>query len=238
MSININQLNTQESSMKFALKTVAMAILLAGSALSHASVTLVQTSDPGYYNNSIGTVLNGTNGGETGPFPIFDDSPRTFPTAPDLSAAQAALGNWLSAPTALNANWSLRPSIPSFWTPGEEVAIIYRFDTLGATNVVARIGVDNGVFAWLDGNYLFGARGPGGVNPGEYVIPLGNLAAGTYFLQLLLEDHGGFNGYDVLITADTFIPGVPEPASLFLLAAGIAAVGLRTRKQAVGSHPG
>ncbi len=115
---------------------------------------------------------------------------------------------------------------------------MYRFDTLGATNVVARFGVDNGIFVWLDGNYLFGARGPGGVNPGEYVIPLGNLAAGTYFLQILLEDHGAFNGYDVLITADTFVPGVPEPASLLLLAAGIAAVALQTRRKAGGFRQG
>ncbi len=40
--------------------------------------------------------------------------------------------------------------------------MIYRFDTLGATNVVASFGVDNGIFAWIDGVYLGGVRRGGG----------------------------------------------------------------------------
>jgi hypothetical protein len=181
--------------------------------VSANAVTLVQTSDPGFYNNSIGTVLNLTNGGEGGPFPVTNDSTLNFPTAPDLSAASGALGNWLTDPGSLNANWSAEASIPNSWTPGDEVAIIYEFNTLGATNVVANFGVDNGFFAWLDGNYLFGARAGGGPILGEYSLNLGDLAAGTHYLQLLLEDHGGSNGYAVQITADTFISApVPEPA--------------------------
>lgn len=80
--------------------------------------------------------------------------------------------------------------------------------------MVANFGVDNGIFAWLDGNYLFGARAGGGPILGEYSLNLGDLAAGTHYLQLLLEDHGGSNGYAVQITADTFISApVPEPAT-------------------------
>ena len=142
------------------------------------AVTLVQTSDPGYYNDSIGTVLNLTNGGETGPFPVFNDDTVAFLTAPDLSAANSALGNWLTNPGSLNSNWTAETSIPNSWTAGDEVAIIYEFNTLGATNVQASFGVDNGIFAWLDGVYLFGARAGGGPVPGEYVIDLVDLAAG------------------------------------------------------------
>ncbi|MFT5487396.1 MAG: hypothetical protein ACI9JL_004593 [Paracoccaceae bacterium] len=193
------------------------------------AVTLVTTSDPGFYNDSIGTVLNLTNGGEGGPFPVFNDSTLNFATAPDLSAAAPALGNWLTNPQSLNSNWSAEASIPNTWTPGEEVGIIYQFDTLGATNVQASFGVDNGMFAWLDGVYLFGARAGGGPSAGEYVLNLGDLAAGTHYLQLLLEDHGGTNGYIVDITADTFIPGPPtaqisEPAPLAVLGLGLVAL--------------
>ncbi len=189
------------------------------------AVTLVQTSDPGFYNDSLGTILNGTNGGELGPFPVFNDSDFDFGSAPDLSAADAILGDWLTNPLDLNANWRFLTSIPNRWAVGTETAVIYQFDTLGATNVVASFGVDNGIFVWLDGVYLGGARRRGGVIPGEHVFNVGDLDAGTHFLQLLLEDHGRTNGYDVTITADTFVPGpppIPEPSTALLMGIGLA----------------
>lgn len=221
--------------MKMKLKSllVAAAVFLPASA---SAVTLVTTSDPGFYNDSIGTALNGTNGGDTatGMFPIVNDSAVSFPTAPDLSTASGALGNWLTNPGSLNANWTAEASIPNSWTPGTEVAIIYQFDTLGATNVVANFGVDNGIFVWLNGNYEFGARAGGGPVPGEYSINLGDLAAGTHYLQLLLEDHGGTNGYIVDITADEFIPApeVPEPGTLAVLGAGLLGLAWVRRRRA------
>jgi hypothetical protein len=104
---------------------------------------------------------------------------------------------------------------------------------LSATNVVASFGVDNGIFAWLDGTYLFGARAPGGFSLGEYVLPLGDFAAGTHYLQLLLEDHGVTNGYAVQITADQFTPGplpVTEPGTFALMLSGIGLLLQRKRK--------
>ncbi len=225
-------------------KTLAILATFIAPAAAHA-VVLVQTSDPGFYNNSIGTLLNGTNGGESGPFPVSNDANLNFPTAPDLSAAGAVLGNWLTDPLNLNANWNLLAAIPNSWTVGTEVAVIYQFDTLAATNVVASFGVDNGIFAWLNGTYLGGARRAGGVSLGEHIFNVGDLAAGTHFLQLLLEDHGSTNGYAVQITADTFVPGpppggggnggnggaIPEPGTLALLALGSAGLGLRWRRK-------
>lgn len=219
-------------------KTRFLAGLAAGLCLANAaqaSVVLVQTSDAGYYNDDLGTVLNLTNGGEGGPFPVTNDSNLTFSSAPDLSAASSVLGNWLTDPGNLNSHWDFTASIPNNWTPGNEVAVIYRFDTLGATNVVANFGVDNGIFVWLDGAYKFGARAGGGASLGEYSINLGDLSAGSHYLQLLLEDHGGSNGYAVEITADSFVPGppptVPEPATLGLLGLGLAGLGLAARRR-------
>jgi hypothetical protein len=206
---------------------------------SASALVLVQTSDPGFYNDKIGTILNGTNGGESGPFPVSNDSTLDFPTQPDLSAAASVLGNWLTDPLHLNSNWASLPAIPNGWPVGDEVAVIYQFNTLGATNVVARFGVDNGIFAWLNGAYIGGTRRGGGVALGEHVFTLGDLDEGTHFLQLLLEDHGITNGYAVEITADSFIPGpppVPEPASLLLSAAGALAL-MASRYRASSSRP-
>ena len=220
----------------------AFSVVAAGVISTAANaVVLVTTSDPGYYNDSIGNVLNNTNGGDTsvGYFPTFNDANVVFPVAPDLSAASAALGNWLTDPLNLNANWTFELSIPNSWALGTEVAVMYQFNTLGATNVVANFGVDNGIFAWLDGVYLGGARRAGGVSLGEHVFPVGNLSAGTHFLQLLLEDHGGSNGYAVQITADTFIPGpgpVPEPGTLALLGVGLMVMCALRRRSGLSTY--
>lgn len=212
------------------IKFGLIVLIITSFSVAANAVTLVETSDPGFYNNSIGTVLNGTNGGEGGPFPLVNDASLDFPGAPDLSAAHGTLGNWLTDPSNLNGNWNFLNAIPNQWPVETEVAVIYQFDTLGATNVVAKFGVDNGIFAWLDGNYLGGARRGGGVSLGEHTFDIGDLAAGTHYLQLILEDHGSTNGYAVEITADTFVPGppppnpVPLPAALWLLGSAVAAL--------------
>jgi hypothetical protein len=216
---------------KTLLITTLFLLPLAGNA-----VVLVETSDPGYYNDSLGTILNGTNGGESGPFPVNNDSNLDFPVEPDLSAASSELGDWLTDPLNLNANWSYETSIPNSWAVGTEVAVIYQFDTLEATNVVASFGVDNGIYVWLDGEYLGGSRRAGSFSLGEHVFNIGDLDAGTHYLQILLEDHGSTNGYAVEITADTFTPGpppqVPIPAAIWLFGSGLLGlIGLARRKK-------
>lgn len=195
-----------------------------------APITLVDNDTYGYYNDSLGVVLDRTNiyyGTYLFPGADISDGDPVINNAPEpnLTAADSILGQWLDTPPVLNANWSGPQLIPGTWTINDETAIIYELDAgvSGLEDVVANIGVDNGVFVWLDGTYQFGALAPGYAIEWEYVVPLGDLAPGTHYLQILREDHGGLTGFSIMVT------GVPEPTTLLLLGLGGLAV-LRKRR--------
>ncbi|MFN7225534.1 MAG: VPLPA-CTERM sorting domain-containing protein [Paracoccaceae bacterium] len=151
---------------------------------------------------------------------------------PDLSAASAALGSWLTTPATPGGSWSAGPvAIPAAWAVNTETAIIYAIDagTTGLTNVLASFGVDNGLFVWLNGTFLGGHLRPGGVEAGEFQLSLGDLAAGTNYLQILREDHGGVTGYSVLVTGEP--SPVPLPAAGWLLMAGVGGLAAMRRRR-------
>jgi hypothetical protein len=151
---------------------------------------------------------------------------------PDLSAAAGALGGWLTTPEAPGGSWGAAPeAIPSTWAINTETAIIYTIDggLTGLTDVEAEFGVDNGVFVFLNGTFLGGQLRPGGAVLGEFSLSLGDLGAGTNYLQILREDHGGGTGWSISVTGEP--APIPLPASAWLLGAGLGGlVALRRRK--------
>jgi hypothetical protein len=179
---------------------------------SHAQVTtLVDGNSPGYYNNSLGTILDGTAPQFPAPLGSGGGDPLINPSSePNISAVTNILGNWLVPHSTLNANWQKLANIPATWAGNTETAIIYEIvnGTTGYSNVVADFDADNGVFVWVNGQYKFGARGPGLPSPaGQYEytnIFLGNLPPGTNRIQVLREDNFDATGYQVRIVGIPF----------------------------------
>ena len=192
----------QNRALPLAVVAAVVALIWAPPALSHSPVVLVDDNTPARYNAALGTSLDGTQS----QFPCADSAcgDPTIDQAPepDLSSASAILGDWLSGPPSLNANWSDPQAIPVMWDVNSETAIAYEVDAgkCGARNVTGSFGVDNGIFVWVNGVYAFGALAPGTASAGEYVVSLGNMARGMNFVQILREDHGGSTGYSVQIT--------------------------------------
>ncbi|MGN7870326.1 VPLPA-CTERM sorting domain-containing protein [Paracoccus sp. 22332] len=219
---------------------VLAALASAAFATAGQAATLIDGSTAGYYNNGIGTALDGSNpfGGSwmfPGPNVTQGDPSLAIPAGspPDLTPAAAALGAWLTTPATPGGTWSAGPvAIPASWAINTETAIIYELDggSGGLSNVLASFGVDNGLFVWLNGTFLGGHLNAGGVSAGEFTLSLGNLGSGLHHLQILREDHGGATGYSVTVTGDVNPAPVPLPASGLLLAGGAAALGALRRR--------
>ena len=106
-----------------ALLAGAIIVLTAGVVSAN---TIINNSTLGYYNGSIGTLLDNTSPNFPGAnISTGDPTYNNINPAPNLSAAFSILGNWLTTPQSLNSYWSSSPvGIPSTWPINAENAII------------------------------------------------------------------------------------------------------------------
>ena len=182
-------------------------------------VVLVDASNPGFYNDSLGTILDGTSAQFPIPFGSGGGDPTFYPASePNLAPAASILGNWLNNPSALNSNWRSVGNVPSTWSLNDETAIIYQIN--GGSNGIASLwgdfDVDNGIYIWVNGVFKFGACAPGLPSPVgqfEYTnIFLGGLLPGTNYVQVLREDNGISTGYQIRVRGSSVATN-PVPAT-------------------------
>ncbi|HEY0878857.1 MAG TPA: PEP-CTERM sorting domain-containing protein [Zeimonas sp.] len=188
---------------------------------------IIDSSTPGYYNDQLGDLQPLAGFPQPGTDPTVTAAPE-----PDLSTV-TNLGTWLGSAAPSGGTWSGAPqAIPSSWTVNTETAIVYVIDAGagGLANVQVGIGVDNGIYVWLNGEYQFGAMAPGADSENEYPFNLGSLPAGTHYLQVLREDHGGRTGYSIRVSAER-VAAVPVPGALALLGIGLAGLGWGLRRR-------
>ena len=170
------------------------------------AVVLADGATSGFYNEALGTILDGTAPQFPLPFGQGDD-PTLFPAdEPNLAAATNILGDWLAMPPALNSNWQAVAVIPHTWALNTETAIIYPVDagSYGIADLRGNFDADNGIYIWVNGQFKFGARAPGLPSPAglfEYTnVFLGNLPPGSNYIQILREDSGITTGSQIRIT--------------------------------------
>ena len=223
--------------MKLRILALGAAFGLIGTSPVLADV-IIDDSTPGHYNDELGDLhlLDGNTDDNSvdnflpGPFISEGDPTTDFTADPGLEFdPNSAFGNdWLNGDfTGTGSTWSTDPvAIPSTWEINEETAIVYSFDLASTSDLHIDVGVDNGVFIWLNGDFLFGATAPGGASLDEYNVAVSNVEAGSNFLAILRADHGGSTGFSINVTAKS----VPEPGTLALLGLGLVGLGVARRR--------
>lgn len=212
-------------------KIIVLFALLCLASSSYAAIIIDNTTS-GLYNSGLGDIhaIDGAGGFLPGPN-VSEGDPTTVLGADPLLAFTAQFGaDWLGGDYT-GGTWSVSPvAIPATWTVNHETAIVYDFTLSSTSDIHIDLGVDNGIIAWIDGTFLFGATAPGGANLNEYDIDLSSVSSGNHSLQILRADHGGGTGYAISVDA-TESARVPEPSVIALFAAGLLGLGIARRRK-------
>lgn len=223
-------------------RIIGMAMLTGVVGMGSASAAIIiDSSTMGYYNDGLGD-LSGL-AQPANQFPAANcgggcnavTDPTINPAA-EPTILGPNIGTWLTNAAPTGGTWSAGlETIPSSWAVNTETAIVYELQggDFGLSNLHIDLGVDNGIFVWLNGDYLFGALNSGGANINEYDISVASVDAGMNYLQILREDHGGGTGYMIQVSGDRNEgPGpnqIPLPASILLLGGGLGLLRLGAR---------
>ena len=214
-------------------KITALFVLLCLASSSSYAAIIIDNSTSGLYNSGLGDIAFIDGAGGFLPAANISEGDPTIVLGSDpglnFNLVAAFGADWLGGDYS-GGTWSgSAVPIPTTWAVNTETAIVYDFTLASISDIHIDLGVDNGIIAWLDGNFLFGATAPGGASLSEYDIDLSGVSAGSHSLQILRADHGGGTGYAISVDA-TDSAKVPEPSVIALFAAGLLGLSFARRK--------
>lgn len=183
------------------------------------AVVIIDDSTGGLYNSGLGDMADYYDATQFPGANSSEGDPTINPAAEPTVFGTEFGADWLNGDYT-GGSWSSVSNIPNTWTVNHESAVVYEFTLGSISDMHIDLGVDNGIYVWLDGNFLFGALAGGGSHIDEYNIDVAGVSAGTHHLQILREDHGGGTGMNILVSVTDAIV-VPEPSALWLMGIGL-----------------
>ena len=184
------------------------------------AVIIIDNSTGGHYNNLIGDMADYYDASHFPAANISEGDPTINPLSEPTTFGAAFGADWLAGDYS-GGTWGTVSDVPNTWAINTETAIVYDFTLATASDLHIDLGVDNGIYVWLDEAFLFGAMAPGGASVSEYDIDLAGVISGDHSLQILREDHGGGTGYLIAVDATESSSSVPEPGTLTLFLLGL-----------------
>lgn len=194
------------------------------------AVVIIDNSTGGLYNSGLGDMAD-YYGFDKFPNANSSEGDPTYSSILEPTVFGSEFGaDWLNGDYT-GGSWGVETNIPDTWTVNHESAVVYDFVLGAVSDIHIDLGVDNGIYVWLDGVYLFGAMRGGGSSIGEYDIDLAGVASGAHSLQILREDHGGGTGMHISVdVTDAPVVTVSEPSSFALFSLGLIGL-MRARKR-------
>jgi hypothetical protein len=144
--------------------------------------------------------------------------------------------SWTNGQAAFAENFDT-PQRHTIWVPNTDLALQKTVTIDGTFNgdLTLNLALDNGAIVFVNGIQVFKDNAEGNTSYWEYSQSISNspFVVGDNVIQVLAEDHGGNDYFDMQLTGDITPTSVPEPATLSLALFGLMGIagGMAVKKR-------